>query len=83
MNYKQMAVEYLLVYCTSHGLTAIGEPALPKTYQPVGESLEQCSRSSQDPNLECKQAMPVWIISIFLLLATSKWLVSFLVNISF
>ena len=79
MDYKQMTIEYVLVYCTSHGLTAIGEPALRKTYQPVGESLEQCSRSTRDPDLDCKQAMPVWIISIFLLLATSKWLISFLV----
>ena len=67
MDHTQMAIEYLLVYCTSHGLTAIGEPALPKTYQPVGESLKQCSRASQDPNPDCKQAMPVWIISTFVL----------------
>lgn len=80
MDYTQMAVEYILIYCTSHGLTAIGEPALSKTYQPVGDSLEQCSRSSQDPNPDCKQAMPVWIISIFLILATSKWMASFLVS---
>lgn len=82
MSTTQMALEYLLVYCTSHGLTAIGEPPLAKTYQPVGESLLQTSRNYNknysDPG--SKDAMPVWIMFGFLSLATAKYLLSFTVS---
>lgn len=78
MSSAQMALEYLLVYCTSHGLTSIGEPPLPKTYRPIGDSLVQTQRS---PNVStaAKEAMPVWIILVFLSLATMKYVLSFLV----
>ena len=75
-----MALEYLLVYCTSHGLTTIGEPPLPKTYQPVGESLLQTSRANKHSNLNSKDAMPVWIVLVFLTLATLKYCLSFVVS---
>lgn len=75
-----MALEYLLVYCTSHGLTALGEPPLPKTYQPVGESLLQTSRANKPSCPSSKDAMPVWIIFVFLALATLKYCLSFLVS---
>ena len=78
-----MALEYLLVYCTSHGLTTIGEPPLPKTYQPVGESLLQTSRATQHANLTSKDAMPVWIVLVFLALATLKYCLSFAVSADF
>ena len=82
MSSAQMAREYLLVYCTSHGLTTIGEPPLPKTYQPVGESLLQTSRANKSSNMDSKEAMPVWIVLIFLALATLKYCLSFVVSIS-
>ena len=78
-----MALEYLLVYCTSHGLTAIGEPPLPKTYQPVGESLLQTSRANKHSSLDSKDAMPVWIVLVFLTLATVKYCLSFVVSTEF
>ena len=74
-----MAMEYLLVYCTSHGLTSIGEPPLPKTYRPVGDSLIQTQRNANH-STSTKEAMPVWIIFIFLSLATLKYILSFLVS---
>lgn len=80
MSSAQMALEYLLVYCTSHGLTAIGEPPLPKTYQPVGESLLQTSRASKPSGLSSKATMPVWIVLVFLILATVKYCLSFIVS---
>ncbi|KAL9067537.1 MAG: hypothetical protein Q9161_006815 [Pseudevernia consocians] len=79
MSSAQMALEYLLVYCTSHGLTTIGEPPLPKTYQPVGESLLQTSRANKPPNSNSKDAMPVWTVLVFLILATFKYCLSFVV----
>lgn len=75
-----MALEYLLVYCTSHGLTTIGEPPLPKTYQPIGESLLQTSRANKPSNVNLKDAMPVWIVLVFLSLATLKYCLSFIVS---
>ena len=75
----QMAIEYLLVYCTSHGLTSIGEPPLPKTYRPIGDSLLQTQRHTEH-SITTKTALPVWIICIFLSLATSKYIASFLVS---
>lgn len=83
MSSAQMALEYLLVYCTSHGLTAIGEPPLPKTYQPVGESLLQTSRANERSNLDSKDPMPVWIVLVFLTLATLKYCLSFVVSTEF
>lgn len=82
MSTTQMAIEYLLVYCTSHGLTTIGEPPLSKTYQPVGDSLVQTSRARGPwrETMESKDAMPVWIMFIFLALATAKYIVSFMVS---
>ena len=80
MSSAQMALEYLLVYCTSHGLTTIGEPPLPKTYQPVGESLLQTSHDKKYQNLHGKTAMPVWIVLIFLTLATLKYCLSLVVS---
>lgn len=83
MSSAQMALEYLLVYCTSHGLTTIGEPPLPKTYQPVGESLVQTSRATKHSNMTSKDAMPVWIVLVFLSLATLKYCLSFAVSTDF
>lgn len=79
MSFAHMALEYLLVYCTSHGLTSLGEPPLPKTYRPVGDSLIQTQRSPNH-STPTKGAMPVWIIFIFLSLATLKYIISFLVS---
>ena len=80
MSSVQMAMEYILVYCTSHGLTTLGEPPLPKTYQPVGESLLQTSRANKPFNPSSKDAMPVWVILVFLALATLKYCLSFIVS---
>ena len=84
MSTAQMALEYLLVYCTSHGLISIGEPPLPKTYRPVGDSLIQTQRSSNHEThgneKHNKDAMPVWIIFIFLSLATIKYILAFAVS---
>ena len=83
MSTTQMALEYLLVYCTSHGLTSIGEPPLPKTYRPVGDSLLQTQRNRTISDLYdgSKEPMPVWIIFVFLGLATTKYMLSFIVRI--
>lgn len=82
MSTAQMALEYLLVYCTSHGLTSIGEPPLPKTYRPVGDSLLQTQRNGtiDSQGLDSKEPMPVWIIFVFLSLATAKYIISFAVS---
>ena len=84
MSTAQMALEYLLVYCTSHGLTSIGEPQLPKTYRPIGDSLLQTQRNGTSgfQGLDSKEPMPVWIIFIFLLLATAKYMISFAVSMT-
>lgn len=79
MSFAQIALEYLLVYCTSHGLTSLGEPPLPKTYRPVGDSLVQTQRNSNQ-SATTKAAMPPWIIFIFLSLATAKYIISFLAS---
>lgn len=79
MSSAQMALEYLLVCCTSHGLTSIGEPPLPKTYRPVGDSLIQTQRGPHH-STATKRAVPEWIIFIFLSLATAKYILSFAVS---
>ena len=87
MSIAQMALEYLLVYCTSRGLTSIGEPPLPKTYRPLSNSLLKTQRNTASGILseEPKEALPVWIIFVFLSLATAKYILSFVVskNLSF
>ena len=82
MSTAQMAIEYLLVYCTSHGLTSIGEPPLPKTFRPVGDSLLQTQRNASMASVDHsdKDVLPVWIIFIFLGLATAKYILSFVVG---
>ena len=80
MSSAQMALEYLLVYCTSHGLTTLGEPPLPKTYQPVGDSQHQTSRANKTYNPKTKNTMPVWVVLVFLALATLKYCISFIVS---
>lgn len=82
MSTAQMALEYLLVYCTSHGLISIGEPPLPKTYRPVGDSLLQTQRNgtSSAKGFGSKEPMPVWIIFVFLSLATAKYIITFAVS---
>ncbi len=88
MSSAQLVLEYLLVYCKSHGLTAIGEPPLPKTYRPVGDPLGQTQhtsiwdrRSAKDETAsDSKIAMPVRIVFIFLTLATAKKLLLFMVS---
>ncbi|KAL9127918.1 MAG: hypothetical protein Q9217_003304 [Psora testacea] len=71
MSLYQIAIEYLLVYCTAVGLTAIGEPSLAKPPQ-------------SDPPMinpsEGKEPMPVWIVLIFVSLAAAKWIISFLIQ---
>ena len=82
MSTAQMALEYLLVYCTSHGLTSIGEPPLSKTYPPLSNSLLKTQRNTTSGivNQEPKEALPVWIIFVFLSLATAKYILSFVVS---
>ena len=70
MSVYQIVVEYLLVYCTSVGLTALGEPSLAKFPQESdGASLPSDGR----------HPMPVWIVFIFVFMAAAKWFISFLV----
>ncbi|KAL9097375.1 MAG: hypothetical protein Q9163_006342 [Psora crenata] len=57
MSLYQLAVEYLLVYCTSVGLTSIGEP-----------SFAQSTEKNPPMSIfsETKEPLPVWIVFIFL-----------------
>ena len=74
MSVYQIAVEYFLVYCTSVGLTAIGEPSLAKFPAELDGSISLL--------VEDKPPMPVWITFVFVFMAGAKWFLSFLVNIS-
>lgn len=71
MDFQQMFIEYILVYCTSTGLAAIGEPALATPADPL---------DSLDPSTSSKDPMPVWISFTFIILASSKWFLCFLVR---
>lgn len=71
MDFQQMFIEYILVYCTSTGLTAIGEPALASP----PDSLD-----ALDPSTLLKDPMPVWIVFTFIFLASAKWFLCFLVR---
>ena len=71
MDFQQMFVEYILVYCTSTGLTAIGEPALASPPDPL---------DALDPSTLVKDPMPVWIVFTFIFLASAKWFLCFLVR---
>ena len=72
MSLYQIAVEYVLVYCTSVGLTTLGEPSLAK--------YPQESDGASLPSSDGRHAMPVWMIFIFVFLAAAKWFISFLVT---
>ena len=72
MSLSQIATEYVLVYCTSVGLTAIGEPTLAKTPETIG------SPKSSDG----RPPMPVRMVFIFVFMAFGKWFISFLVSSS-
>ncbi len=80
MGFRQMFIEYLLVYCTSYGLSSLGEPSLHPIHQSPNDSY-YCSRANRALNQTCKAPMPVWIISIFLLLGTTRWILTFLVRL--
>ena len=72
MAFYRMALEYILVYCTSVGLTALGEPSLAKMPQ---------ENPQLAGSLNGKEPMPVWIVFIFVFLAAAKWIVSFVVSL--
>ena len=72
MSLYQIAVEYVLVYCTSVGLTAIGEPSLAKSPEDIEGNLSASS--------DGRQQMPVWMIFVFVFMAAAKWFLSFLVG---
>lgn len=79
----QIAVSYLLAFCTSHGLRSIGEPPLtsyfePKSHpDPPGGLLAEEVTKTGSP----KEMMPVWLIFIFFVLVTLRYALSFLVRI--
>ncbi|KAI4115286.1 MAG: hypothetical protein LQ338_007878 [Usnochroma carphineum] len=71
---RQMLWEYLLVYCTSHFLRTIGE-----TPAPYHRDLDQAISSLHS----CGWPVPVWIIFLFSLLCSLRFIVSFLVHYVF
>ncbi|KAG8530714.1 uncharacterized protein KY384_004071 [Bacidia gigantensis] len=71
MSLYQIAVEYVLVYSTAVGLTALGEPTLASPPGPLKHTVPT-------PN-DGRDSMPVWIIFIFVFLAFAKWFISFLI----
>lgn len=79
----QIAVSYLLAFCTSHGLRSIGEPPLtsyfePKTHpDPPGGLLAEEVTKTGIP----KRMMPVWLIFVFFALVTLRYALSFLVSV--
>ncbi|KAL9600444.1 MAG: hypothetical protein Q9219_003197 [cf. Caloplaca sp. 3 TL-2023] len=71
---KQMLWEYLLVYCTSHFLRTIGEPPAP--YQKDLDEVALTAKSTNPP-------VPVWIIFLFSLLVSSRYMITFLLRYVF
>lgn len=67
----QMLWEYLLVYCTSHFLRAIGEPPAPGHL-----SYQQVASIAHD----IPQPLPVWIMFLFSLLTCFRFIIGFLVS---
>ncbi|KAL8687778.1 MAG: hypothetical protein Q9218_006147 [Villophora microphyllina] len=70
----QMLWEYLLVYCTSHFLRSLGEPPAPG-HLSRGQ-LSHIAKSTPEP-------LPVWIIFLFSLLVSLRYIVGFFVNYIF
>ncbi len=68
----QILWEYLLVYCTSHFLRAIGEPP---TFGRGHDGLDPSNKPST------RQPLPVWIIFIFSLLVSLRYIMAFLVSL--
>lgn len=68
---SQMLWEYLLVYCTSHFLRSIGEPPTPG--QLTHGQLSRIANSTPEP-------LPVWIIFIFSLLTSLRFVIGFFVS---
>lgn len=68
--------QYILGYCTSWGLAAIGEP-------PLTESLPHAvvdTAATQATRIESKEPTPAWIIPIFMALVAGRYITSFLVS---
>lgn len=68
--------QYILGYCTSWGLAAIGEP-------PFTESLPRDvvdTAATQATRNEFKEPTPAWIIPIFMALVAGRYITSFLVS---
>ncbi|KAL9018761.1 MAG: hypothetical protein Q9180_008712, partial [Flavoplaca navasiana] len=65
----QVLLEYLLVYCTSHFLRAIGEPP---TVGHRHDGFDPSNRSSS------RQPLPVTIIFLFSLLVSIRYILTFL-----
>lgn len=78
---SRMLWQYLLVYCTSHGLRQLGEPPLPKTALPVQNSMFG-GFFSATPRTDPINPMPVWLIFIFSILVSLRYLITFLVSLN-
>lgn len=68
---SQILWEYLLVYCTSHFLRAIGEPPT------IGRGHDGFDPSNQPSS---RRPLPVTIIFLFSLLVSLRYIVTFLVS---
>lgn len=71
--------QYILGYCTSWGLAAIGEP-------PLTESLPHAvidTATTLTTRNEFKEPTPTWIIPIFMALVAGRYITSFLVSYFF
>lgn len=66
-------LQYILGYCTSWGLAALGEPPLTK-------SLPLAVGTTTQARNELKEPTPVWIILIFMVLVTGRYIFSYLVS---
>lgn len=70
--------QYILGYCTSWGLAAIGEPPLTNPL-PLPLAVDTATQTRN----EFKEATPAWIIPIFMVLVAGRYIISFLVSFSF
>lgn len=75
--------QYILGYCTSWGLAAIGEPPLPsltKSLPLAAIGTAAAATATQARNNEFKEPTPAWIIPIFMVLVAGRYITSFLVS---
>lgn len=77
--------QYILGYCTSWGLAAIGEPPLTEflPLAAVDNTAAAAAAATQTTRDGFKEPTPAWIIPIFMALVAGRYITSFLVSFYF